>query len=195
MRLEKNDFKLMTDEQLVISLAGGNRFAFDELYQRYAKSLISYFMRMLWRDREKAEDFIHDIFAKLIQRPELFDTTRSFKTWIFSVACNMCKNEYKKHEVRKNVQNGLDSSYSVSSESNTLSEVHHSMFKEAYEKQILELDAKHREVFELRHFEGLSMKEIAEVLEINEGTVKSRLFYATKYLAQSLKEYQPQIQS
>jgi RNA polymerase sigma-70 factor (ECF subfamily) len=54
-----------------------------------------------------------------------------------------------------------------------------------------ELDDKHKEVFSLRHIEGLSIKEIAEVLEINEGTVKSRLFYATKYLAESLKEFNP----
>jgi RNA polymerase sigma-70 factor (ECF subfamily) len=53
------------------------------------------------------------------------------------------------------------------------------------------MDEKHREVFALRHLEGLSMKEIAEVMEINEGTVKSRLFYATKFLAEKLKVYNP----
>ena len=45
--------------------------------------------------------------------------------------------------------------------------------------------------FELRHFDGLSIKEIAEILEANEGTIKSRLFYATKYLAEGLKEFNP----
>lgn len=183
----------MTDEQLVIAMAGGDQRAFDHLYKRYAGPLISYFMRLLWRDREKAEDFVHDFFTKLIHRPELFDTTRSFKTWMFSVASNMCKNEYKKQEIRKNTSNGLDSNYAVSDSSkNTESEVHHQLFKEAYNEQVKTLEQKHREVFEMRHFDGLSIKEIADALQINEGTIKSRLFYATKYLSEGLKHYQPE---
>ena len=183
----------MTDEQLVIAMAGGDKQAFDHLYNRYANALIAYFMRMMWRDREKAEDFLHDLFTKLIHRPELFDTNRSFKTWVYSVASNMCKNEYKKQEIRKNTSNGLDSSYNVSDKTkNTMNEVHHAHFKERFTEQLGELDVKHREVFEMRHFDGFSMKEIADALEISEGTVKSRLFYATKYLAQGLKEFSPE---
>jgi RNA polymerase sigma-70 factor (ECF subfamily) len=53
------------------------------------------------------------------------------------------------------------------------------------------LDEKHREAFALRHIEGLSVKEIAEVLNINEGTVKSRVFYAIKYLSEELKVFNP----
>lgn len=183
----------MSDEQLMTYLGSGDKLAFDELYLRYAKIMCAYFKRLLWNDQEKAEDFVHDLFTKIIHRPELFDTTRSFKTWVYSVACNMCKNEYKKQEIRKNTSNGLDSSYPVSDPNkNTESEVHHQLFKQAFDQKITQLDLKHREVFELRHFDGLSIKEIAEVMEINEGTIKSRLFYATKYLAEGLKEYQPE---
>ncbi len=193
MRLLRKEYSSMTDEQLVIALAGGDQRAFDQLYNRYARPLTSYFMRMLWRDREKAEDFLHDLFTKLIHRPELFDTTRSFKTWVYSVANNMCKNEYKKQEIRKNTSNGLDSSYAVADQNkNTFNEVHHSLFKKQFDEQLVLLDQKHKEVFELRHFDGLSMKEIAEILAISEGTVKSRLFYATKYLAEGLKDFQPE---
>lgn len=193
MRVIRKEYDQMTDEQLVIAMAGGDQRAFDKLYGRYASALLSYFMRMLWRDREKSEDFVHDFFTKLIHRPELFDTTRSFKTWMYSVANNMCKNEYKKQEIRKNTSNGLDNNYSISDTSkNTENQVHHTMFKDAYNYQVTQLEDKHREVFEMRHFDGLSIKEIAEALEISEGTIKSRLFYATKYLAQGLKEYQPE---
>jgi RNA polymerase sigma-70 factor (ECF subfamily) len=193
MRIIRKEYDSMTDEQLVIALAGGDQRAFDKLYQRYANALISYFMRMLWKDREKAEDFLHDLFTKLIHRPELFDTTRSFKTWVYSVANNMCKNEYKKQAIRKNTSNGLDSSYPVSDvNKNTLNEVHHQLFKQAFDVKLAALDGKHKEVFEMRHFDGLSMKEIADILEISEGTVKSRLFYATKYLAQGLQEFHPE---
>lgn len=192
MRLLRKDYKTFTDEQLVIAMAGGDQLAFNNLYDRYSRPLMTYFMRMLWKDRELAEDFLHDLFAKLVHRPELFDTTRSFKTWVYSVANNMCKNEYKRREVRKNTQNGLDSSAPVSDvNKNTMNQAHEQLFREAFNEQLRVLDQKHREVFEMRHFDGLSIKEIADILQISEGTVKSRLFYATKYLAEGLKEYNP----
>jgi RNA polymerase sigma-70 factor (ECF subfamily) len=72
-----------------------------------------------------------------------------------------------------------------------MNEVQDKFFQEAFQKSLTILDDKHKEVFSLRHLEGLSIKEIAEVLEISDGTVKSRLFYATKYLAESLKEFNP----
>ena len=104
----------------------------------------------------------------------------------------MCKNEYKKQEVRKNTSNGLDSSYAVSdTNTNVLNEVQDVQFRERFEGSLEALDVKHSEVFKLRHLDGLSIKEIAEVLGISDGTVKSRLFYATKYLAESLKDFNP----
>lgn len=193
MKIVRKEYQQMTDEQLVIALAGGDKRAFDCLYDRYSRILASYFMRMLWRDREKSEDFVHDFFTKLIHKPELFDTTRSFKTWMFSVANNMCKNEYKKQEIRKNTSYSIDDTVQVRDYSkNTEHETHLSLFQTAYNQQISQLEEKHREVFELRHFEGLSIKEISETLQINEGTIKSRLFYATKYLAERLVAYQPE---
>lgn len=192
MRLVKPRYHEMTDESLMTAISKGDKRAFDQIYQRYSGPLLGYFMRMLWKDREKAEDFVHDIFAKIIRKPELFDPTRSFKTWIYSVANNMCKNEYKKQEVRKNTSNGLDESYAVKDHNaNVMSEVFDNQFKDELEKSLEDLDLKHSEVFKLRHIEGLSIKEIAEVLEISDGTVKSRLFYATKYLAASLEAFNP----
>lgn len=192
MRLLKAPHTTMTDEALMLAISKGDKRAFDEIYNRYSGPLMGYFMRMLWRDREKAEDFVHDLFAKIIRKPELFDPNRSFKTWVFSVANNMCKNEYKKQEVRKNTRNGLDHNYSVSdSNANVMKDVQETQFKEQFLVSLEQLDKKHSDVFKLRHIEGLSIKEIAEILEISDGTVKSRLFYATKYLAQSLEHFNP----
>jgi len=192
MQLIKRQYKSMTDESLMISIAKGDKRAFDEIYKRYSGPLLGYFIRMLWRDREKSEDFVHDLFAKIIRKPELFDPERKFKTWIYSVANNMCKNEYKKQEVRKNTSNGLDSHYTLSDQnSNVIREVQDMQFREDLELTLDALDIKHKEAFRLRHMDGLSIKEIADVLEISDGTVKSRLFYATKYLAKGLDQYNP----
>ena len=190
MIIVKKRFDSLSDEDLMVQLSLGEKRAFDEIYLRYSGVLFGYFNKMLWQDKEKAQDMVHDLFAKLIVNPTAFDANRSFKTWLFTIACNMCKNEYKKIEVRKNVSNSLDQHYSLKSEDNVLNTVQDKFFKVAFDESMESLDDKHREVFSLRHLQGLSMKEIADVLVINEGTVKSRLFYATKQLAEKLKDYQ-----
>jgi RNA polymerase sigma-70 factor (ECF subfamily) len=190
MQLFKPSYHSFSDEKLMLTLSKGDKRAFDELYARYAKALKGYFMRMLWKNESKSEDFVHDLFVKIIHNPESFDSNRSFKTWLYSVACNMCKNEYKKQEVRKGTSTGIDQFYSISDKGvDVLNEVQMSHFGTKFEKSMDELKTEHQEVFSLRHMDGLSIKEIAEVLEINEGTVKSRLFYATKQLANKLKEF------
>lgn len=189
MKFFRKSISDWSDESLMHALGQGNQSAFTELYERYAGKLKGYFRNMLWRDDEKAEDFVHDLFAKIIQHPELFDTSRSFKTWLFSVASNMCKNEYKRMEVRKNTAHGVDTSLAASNE-NVLNQVQDAQFLAEFEEKLQELDEKHRSVFTLRHLDGLALKEIAEILDINEGTVKSRLFYATKFLANQLSVYQ-----
>jgi RNA polymerase sigma-70 factor (ECF subfamily) len=191
MQLFKPKYNSFTDEELMKALSKGDQRAFDELYKRFYGQLLGYFKNMLWGDREKAEDMVHDIFAKIIKNPDYFDSNRSFRTWLFSVASNMCKNEYKKQAVRKNTTTGVEDYRSISSSTNVLAEVQDIQFQQAFEENLAKMDEKHKEVFALRHLEGLSMKEIAEVMEINEGTVKSRLFYATKFLAEKLKVYNP----
>lgn len=193
MKIFRRKYSDWTDEALMEALQKGDKHSFDELYKRYAGILKGYFEKMLWRDSLKAEDMLHDLFAKIIRNPGYFDTQKSFRTWVFSVAGNMCKNEYKKAEVRKNMTNGIDDKQQVIGPSNVFNQVYDLQFKEAFEHSLAQLDDKHKEVFVLRHFEGLSMKEIGEVMELNEGTVKSRLFYATKQLAEQLKVFNPSL--
>jgi RNA polymerase sigma factor (sigma-70 family) len=192
MQLFRKKYDSFTDEELMAFLAKGDKTAFDELYKRYAKAMLLFFKRLLWNDTEKSEDFVHDLFAKIIQQPEAFDQTRSFKTWFYSVANNMCKNEYKKQEVRKNTNHSLEETYHVKDQhTNVLNTVQDGQFYKEFEQHLEQLDQKHSEVFKLRHFDGLSIKEIADILQANEGTIKSRLFYATKFLAERLKAYHP----
>jgi len=194
MHDQRKTYQLASDEQLVAYMQQGDQSGFDELYQRYATSLHRYFCRMLKKDREKSADFVHDLFAKLIKDPTYFDVNRTFKTWMFAVANNMCKNEYRKWEVRKDmVQGGEDHKGVEDKQAGVVGQVHDALFRERFESGMDQLDPKHREVFHLRHIEGLSVREVAELLEISEGTVKSRLFYAIKYLAAELNEYNPQV--
>ena len=185
-------YERQNDEQLIRLMNRGDKRAFDEIYFRYAQKLAAYFTRKLKHDREKGEDFVHDLFAKLIDRPELFDPNRKFKTWVYSVANNMCINEYRKMAVRSNTKSGLHPEIQVPSNQQPIEEgLYEKDFGNDLERAILKLDDNHREIFILRHIDGLSIKELAEILEIKEGTAKSRLFYATKQIASALQMYDP----
>lgn len=190
MRLFKKDYAKYGDEDLMRFFIKGDQKAFEQIYDRYEGFMVNFFYKKLWSDREKAEDFTHDIFAKIIDKPTAYDPERSFKTWLFSVANNMCKNEYKKQEVRKPTGYDLPEGANVQDHEQLPDrEVDKNNFKNELEVELAKLNEIHREVFLLRHHEGLSLIEIAETLGINEGTVKSRLHLATKTLASKLEVY------
>src|SRR4051794_3865958 len=96
-----------TDEELMRLVQRGEERALTELYHRYSKKLVRYFHRMLWRDDDKAQDFLHDLFIKIIEKPDQFNPERKFSTWIYSAAFNMCKNEYRRQSVRQDARYDL----------------------------------------------------------------------------------------
>lgn len=171
-------------------IKGSNQKAFGELYDRYAERLINYFYRMMWKDQEKAEDFTQDLFAKIIQKPEQFNGSRSFKTWVFSIANNMCKNEYRHHEVKQKANNHFDYSASRTTAPEAVELMDKSTFNQELEAALEEMDEAKRSTFELRYNDDMSIKEIAEALGCSEGTVKSRLFYTLKHLNSKLKAFE-----
>ena len=173
MKLFKKDYSVQTDEHLMKFFQKGDKKAFEEIYNRYADHLVNFFYQKLWQDRTLAEDATQDIFAKLISNPLLFDTAHSFKSWVFSVAYNRCKNEYKKRDVRKNTAYDLpERDITKSNQLQSDEQLDQSNFGESLKKELSEMDDKHASVFSLRHEQGLSMKEISEVLGINEGNRK-----------------------
>ncbi len=188
------NYKTRSDEELMQWLAKGDRTAFEHLYERYSKLMVNYFCRMLWKDREKAQDFMQDLFTKLIHKPELYDPSRNFKTWLYSIAHNMCKNEYRKQEVRKH-SNGLihDNMPVPDAEPDSSVRLDTAIFQEALQRELDTLEEVQRTTFLMRYKMDLSIREIAEITETSEGTVKSRLFYTLKKLSQKLKMFDPKL--
>ena len=90
---------MYTDEELMHFIINGEEFAFNELYKRYAKKLLGYFTRMLNYDKNMAEDALQDVFLKIAEAPTKFDNSRSFRTWVFTIASNQCKNFYRHQTV------------------------------------------------------------------------------------------------
>jgi len=192
MKIAKQAYTTYTDEQLMEEVVKGNSLAFSELYDRYSKAMLNYFYKMLWQDKLKAEDFMQELFTKIIHKPHLFNTKLKFKTWIYAIANNMCKNEYRKQEVRRG--SNFDLNENIHFDSNAYSQeeqVDKDFFSERLKQELNRLSINHKKVFILRFKQGLSIKEIAEILEVSEGTIKSRIFYALKKMNKSLKEFKP----
>lgn len=190
----KNKYKKQTDETLMEAITVGDTSAFDELYQRYSSRMLHYFYRMLGQNEEKAQDFLQDLFLKIVEKPHLFNPKRRFATWIFSVAANMCKNEYRRLKVRVNGQAYIGDFNTTSADvvfPTIERQLDQKQFKTVLLEEVEKLDDVKRNTFLLRHQEHFSIKEISDIMQCSEGTVKSRLFYTTKKLASKLQVFNP----
>lgn len=181
----------LSDEELMLRLLKKEREAFSVLYDRYAGEMVNFFYRRLGKDEAKAQDFLHDLFLKLLNNPEKYTPGRTFRPWLYSIAVNMCKNEYRSFRVREDYR--LSAFLEISGRFEGSEKMDMKLFEQELTAKLSLLDEPHREVFLLRFREELSISEIAEMMGCPEGTVKSRLFYTLKALSAQLKVFNPLI--
>jgi RNA polymerase sigma-70 factor, ECF subfamily len=177
----------LDDETLMARIQSGDERALTEIYQRYSTKMVRYFYRMLWQDTNKAQDFLHDLFVRIIEKPESFDTRQRFSTWIYSVAHNMCKNEYRKVNFRKSVQPFITAPVIV--QESATEQIDNSYLQKAIEKAMAGWEDDDRSLFVFRHELEMTFGEIATVLGCPEGTAKSRWFYLRKELAENFRDF------
>lgn len=184
--------KILSDNELMRLIVSHDQSAFSKLYLRYKDRIYYYFYRMLGNSSDLANDFLQELFMKIIQKPENYNPAYGFKTWLFSIANNMCKNEYRRRGVHTKFQQ-----YEVHEEKfDFINEqtVETKLVIEKIFQSLEQLGQEHQSTFLLRYREGFSIGEVAEILEVSEGTVKSRLFYARKYLAEKLNYLKEEIE-
>ena len=193
MALFKKNYSTKSDEELMSMLTKGGQSAFEELYERYSKPLLNFLFKMLNRDSERAEDLLHDLFLKIIEKPESFDGNKKFNTWFYTLASNMIKNEYRSRQIRnQHVAEAINyiQAFEINNES-----LDRQLFDKHLQTELNKLDVESKMIFNLRFIEEMTIKQIAEMMECPEGTVKSRLFYLTKQLSRKLSIYKPELNS
>ncbi len=189
MRLFFKNISNLSDEELMdLFIVKGHDKYIEELYKRYSPKLLGYFFRMLQGDNSKSQDLLQDLFLKVIEKKHQFDTSKKFYTWIFTIASNLCKSDFRKLENRNKVYDYPVENTPVIYDTNLFDKKE---FKIALKKGVNELSYSHKVVFILRYNEGYSVKEIAQIVEVSEGTIKSRLYYATQNISQYIKEFSP----
>jgi len=183
-----------TDNDLVRRFREGDREAFSELVLRYQDRVFTLCLRWMG-SREVAEEVAQDVFLALYRSLGGFRGESKVSTWIFRVAVNHCKNRrlYHKrraadrHEPLEGTRNDDGPARQIPApDPGTDQALHRSEAEEIIEAALEELDETHRSIVILRDIEGLAYEEIAEILDLPRGTVKSRLHRARAQLARTL---------
>lgn len=189
----KSNLSNSSDEDLMLLVAQGNHKAFEHLYKRYSKNVLYFFYQRLYQNDENAQDFLQDLFIKVIEKAGLYSKERKFKVWLYSMAANMCKNEYRYNAVRgARVSNFNFDELIVDVSAGHLTEpLDRKLFSQLLFSELSKLDETQSMTFELRYINHLSINEISQIMECSEGTVKSRLFYTIRKLAYKLDLFNP----
>lgn len=187
-----------SDEDLYRRYAEGDERAFRVLLDRHGGAVLGYLTRF-FGDREMATDLTQDVFMKVIAAAGDFRGESSFRTFLFRVVRNLCIDVMRSRASRPDARaRSLDAPAGHDSDDRTLGEVvpgraHAGDLRtlsgelsEALEAGLARLAPEQREVFLMREVEGLRFPEIAEILRVNENTVKSRMHTALASLRESL---------
>lgn len=172
---------MKSDELLMAELQSGNVNAFDLILHRYEKAIINYSYRITGNFHQ-AEELAQEAFFRVYRCALNFNTSQKFSTWLYKITSNLCIDELRKGKNKKNVELSSD----LPAQENIEEEVEKKEIQEKIKKAVRSLSDEHRAVFIMKHYQGLSYKEIARILDCPPGTVKSRMHYAIMELKKAL---------
>ena len=188
-----------SDEELLRRFNEGHPDAFEELVRRYERPLYNFIFRSV-RRRERADELLQDVFLKVVQRSQDFKGDSKLSTWLYTIARNLCIDHSRKMVFRRH--QSLDAPGPGPEGGPTLlertagtgAEPDRAAVAEDLRRRIgeaiEELPEEQREVFLMRHVQGMRFKDIADVVGVPENTVKSRMRYALERLQRALADYE-----
>ncbi len=184
----------MTDRELVERAKQGGQDAFERLVLDNQNRVYSLALR-LTGDREEAADLSQEAFVKAWQGLGSFQGESSFATWVYRLAANLCIDHLRKKSRRRGVEPSVslddpDSGWAEPAdwEQDPQRLLEKSERGRALARGLGRLPAEHREILVLRELSGLSYREIAQKLDLDLGTVKSRIARARLSLRKILLE-------
>ena len=169
----------MDDKHIVAEARRGDLSAFEELVKRYEKRVYAIALRSS-ASPEDAADITQEVFLKAWRSMESFRGDSGFSTWLFRITMNLCvdhaRHKQTQSQTQSLVQGEEDEERPIPDPAPTPEEhLDNSELGRELAAALDEVSEEHRRIVLLRDVSGMSYTEIAEVLEISEGTVKSRL--------------------
>jgi len=184
----------VTDEDLLRLHLGGEQGAFEALVRRRGPEVFRFLVRFLG-DRSLADDVFQETFLQVHQAADRFDPTRRLKPWLFTIAANKARDAMRSRSRRQAAP--LDARIGAESDESAayvdlleadiqmpIEDLENRELKQAVQRVVLQMPEHLREVLLLSYFQQLPYKEVADVLSVPLGTVKSRLHAAVKHFAQ-----------
>jgi len=188
--------KQVTDEQLIGLARDGDKQAFGQLMQRYEKELFNFLVKFMGQ-RTLAEDAFQETFLQVHISASSFDTRRRFRPWLYTIAANKARDLLRSRARRPAMQlttsddqgGEVDLWHNLLRDETTPQDIlEQKQQKELVREMVAKLPEHLREILVLAYFNQLPYKEIAQVLDIPLGTVKSRLHAAVSAFARKYNE-------
>jgi RNA polymerase sigma-70 factor (ECF subfamily) len=185
------------DGWLIDQARRGDPAAFETLVRRYDRRVLRLALRFVRED--EARDVYQEVFLKVYRSLALFRGDSSFETWLYRVATNICLDHLRRAAVRpassralrdagEDQESALDRIADDRAHGHPGRALERRELRERIEEGMRDLTPRERLVFELRHFEGMRLRQIGEVMETSEETVKNCLFRAHRKMRRALED-------
>lgn len=188
--LERKRMASLSDSELVGESSAGSLAAFDELVTRYRGKILRLVHSVLGQHTD-AEDIVQDIFVKIYLSLDRFRGDASFSTYLYTVTVNRCRDELRRSKLRRLFS--LDEWLSGNSNAHPAHENRQSLDddenRRAVQAAMKRLPSQTQMLLYLREVEELSYKELADIFEVEIGTIKSRLARSRDRLREELLPY------
>lgn len=187
----------LSDEELVLKIQSGDRAAFEQLYWRYKDRVMGIVYGVV-HNRQDALEIAQEVFVRIYKNIDKYQPGTRFFTWAYRISYNLAVDKYRRKKTAHEVEFDNDFQKNFSQPEDLLPPSLGINPEKACERAELRailtaaLDAlpeKQRTIITLREVEGLSYEEIASTLDIQIGTVMSRLHYARLRLQCALRKY------
>lgn len=186
----------LTDDELMQRVGShDDDRAYGELYHRHARRLMGFFYRQTGSDEPLAADLTQDAFMRVWTARNKFQVlgsrsqVSSFRTWLLTIAYNLLKNHYRHSEHEKDYESFAMQTQDEASDSDIIYQLDQQAFDQALSQLLATMPPERRLLFSLRFEEELTVPQIAQVMSLPEGTVKSRLYTLTQLLKQKLNHH------
>ena len=188
-----------TDEKALIRAAQqGDQDAFGQLVRAYDQSVLRLATNLL-RSPEDAQDVYQEAFLRVYRNLNNFRFDCSFHTWLYRIVTNLCLDQMRKRKVRKEESSQMEGADGPVDRMDTLQEsraegdpqrrLFSGELRERIKQALGGLTTRERMVFELRHYQGLKLRNIGEILGTSEEGAKNCLFRATQKMRLALGDF------
>jgi RNA polymerase sigma-70 factor, ECF subfamily len=189
------------DRELVRRAQNDDPWAIEQLVLRYQKKVYAIAYQMLSGDEQEAQDRTQDAFLKAFRKIKQFRGNASFYTWLYRIVINTCLDARRRRRrwkeiffpwrLEKQKEEGftapLEEYPDTDKASNPLSTLRKRQLENDVKIALNTLSARQRQIFQLKIFHEMSIPEIAQMMNLAEGTVKTHLFRATQVIQKKLK--------